>query len=101
MEPGDKVIVARRQAFTTQRKPMLGTFAGNLGEGRVAVMLPGEDWPSHFRRTEVQPYSEALWQAWQQWLCNAKALEEQQRQLCAGRTPSELLTERMWWSTTP
>lgn len=96
MKPGDKVIVARHQAFTTQRKPMLGTFAGNLGEGRVAVWLPGEDRPSHFSHTEVRPYTEALWSAWQQWLCNAKALEEQQRQLCAGRTPAELLTVGMW-----
>lgn len=96
MQQGDKVIIARSQAFTTQRKPVLGVFVQSLGEGRVAVLLPGENWPSHFRRTEVQPYSEALWQAWQQWLANAQALAEQQRQLCAGRKPVALLTERMW-----
>ena len=96
MKPGDTVIVARRQSSTTQRKPLIGTFAGNLGEGRVAVRLPGEDHASHFSSTDVRPHSEALWAAWQQWQRNAKALEEQQRQLCAGRTPVELLTVEMW-----
>ncbi len=96
MKPGDTVIVARRQAFTTQRKPVVGTFVRDVGECGVYVSLLDEEHPANFSHAEVRLYTEALWSAWQQWQRNAQALEEQQRQLCAGRTPVELLTVGMW-----
>lgn len=96
MKRGDKVIVARRQSFTTRRKTVIATFLCEYSEGAVAVMLPEHDYPIHCYHTEVRPYSDALWAAWQQWERNAKTLDDQQQQLLAGRCPVELVTIGMW-----
>lgn len=96
MKIGDKVIVAKKPAFSDHRVPTIATFHQHHSEGWLSVMFHNHDYPVHFYKTEVQPYSDALWAAWQQWLKNAKQLDEQQRQLCAGRKPVELLSASLW-----
>lgn len=96
LKQGDKVIVARPLAFSTQRRPVVAIFWQAFPEGTVAVKFADRDHPVHFRSSDVAPYSDALWAAWQQLLRNAQLLEEQQKQLRAGRVPQELLTIGMW-----
>ena len=59
-------------------------------------MFDDHEHPVYFHVTDVAPYSDALWAAWQQWQQNAKLLEEQQKQLRAGRIPQELLQLGVW-----
>lgn len=91
LKRGDRCIVARPQAFSTQRQPRQAIFWQAFAEGSVAVMFPDHDHPVHFHATDVAPYSDALWTAWERWLQNAEILEDQQKQLRAGRMPQGLL----------
>lgn len=99
MKPGDKVIYTHTGGFDDGR-PRIGFLVVKLDSHPVsaigATVDADVDDCEIIYNARIHPYSEALWAAWQQWLCNAKALEEQQRQLCAGRTPAELLTVGMW-----
>lgn len=44
----------------------------------------------------IHPYSDALWDAWCQWMENQHRVSEQHRQLLAGKVPQELLTMEMF-----
>lgn len=91
MWPGTKVIYFKSYDFSPA--PARIGYITHLLPVSGWVMLtdaPGGKARIHVRSAHVHRYSDTLWNAYQQWECNAKRLEEQHKRLMLGRVPEEL-----------
>lgn len=96
MQPGDKVIYFKTYNFEPP-PARIGTLLAIFPDG-FAVVATEPDGPGRttVRDRRVYPYTEALWTAWQQWQQNAKLLDQQHKQLMAGKAPAELLNLNLY-----
>lgn len=88
MKTGDKIIYFKTYNFEPAParighvSRVVGDTAIIAADGPGLITVP---------TNRVHPYTEALWSAWQQWQQNARLLDQQHKQLMAGKAPEELL----------
>ncbi len=88
MKTGDKVIYFKSYSFEppparigSVNRVFTDSITIDSGDGGLVTTTA----------RHVHPYTEALWSAWQQWQQNAKLLDQQHKQLMAGKAPDALL----------
>lgn len=98
MKAGDRVIFFKPSGFDTpkHRLATVQNLTSSPIDGERAFILvdsidpdesPSWDW---VRRSSLQPYSQALWDACERWLEQQKAHEEAHAQLRKGKIPTAL-----------
>jgi len=97
MRPGDKVIYFKSYNFDPA-PARIGYITHQLPVSGWVILTDKPDGTAriHVRCVNVHPFSDALWNAYQQWERNAKHLEAQHKRLMVGKVPEELAQIGMW-----